>query len=490
MPLVTGIRHRAFALGVAGVIEYGLQALLPVILVRHLDAAAFGDYRLVWLVGTTGLALFTLAIPQSLFYFLPRADSSGRRRVIGNSFYFLAFSGLLAGATLVAFGPLLPSAVAGLDRYSGVAPIFLGLWVLGSLLDVLPTADGRAEWQARSTIALAMFRTIVLAAAAVMTRDGSAVLWFMCVFAFTKVCTVLLYANGVSNDKGILFDKRQLILQIKYAFPFALAGGLFALRTQADQWVVAASFPPTAFALISLATVVLGISTLIRQPVTRAILPKFSALVGAGDLEQARLLLAKGYPAVAFVLMPAMGLVFVAAKELVEIIYTRNYVEAAPIMQIYLVGQMANTFEAGYLLIAINRGKLAASIHGVCLILAVILSLIGIKMFGLNGAAAGSVICVFIAELWALFAVAHALEARPVDIVRFSITARIVLVTVLAVVATLFVRHALEFKIDLGWMLAVESLAYFLCLAVFMWIFGLYQHGLNTVTTFFKRREA
>jgi O-antigen/teichoic acid export membrane protein len=221
--------------------------------------------------------------------------------------------------------------------------------------------------------------------------------------------------------------------------------------------------------------------------VTRAILPKFSALVGAGDLEQARLLLAKGYPAVALVLMPAMGLVFVAAKELVEIIYTRNYVEAAPIMQIYLVGQMAGTFEAGYLLIAIKRGKLAASIHGVCLILSVILCLIGIKMFGLNGAAAGSVICVFIAELWALFAVAHALKARPVDIVRFSITARIVLVTVLAVVATLFVRHALEFKIDLGWMLAVESLAYFLCLAVFMWIFGLYQHGLNTVTTFFKR---
>jgi hypothetical protein len=54
-------------------------------------------------------------------------------------------------------------------------------------------------------------------------------------------------------------------------------------------------------------------------------------------------------------------------------------------------------------------------------------------------------------------------------------------------VAALFGRHALEFKIGSGWMLAVESLAYFLCLAICMRIFGLYQYGLNTVTNFFER---
>ena len=36
-----------------------------------------------------------------------------------------------------------------------------------------------------------------------------------------------------------------------------IANGFFLLKLQADQWVVASSFPPAVFALISIAAVVL-----------------------------------------------------------------------------------------------------------------------------------------------------------------------------------------------------------------------------------------
>ena len=40
---------RAMSLGVANALDYALQFLLPVVLVRYLSPAAFGSYRLLWL---------------------------------------------------------------------------------------------------------------------------------------------------------------------------------------------------------------------------------------------------------------------------------------------------------------------------------------------------------------------------------------------------------------------------------------------------------
>jgi O-antigen/teichoic acid export membrane protein len=65
--MTSGIRRKAGFLAAAGLLEYAAQMALPVILVRHLTAQEFGDYRLIWLVATTGLILFPLFLPQSCF---------------------------------------------------------------------------------------------------------------------------------------------------------------------------------------------------------------------------------------------------------------------------------------------------------------------------------------------------------------------------------------------------------------------------------------
>ena len=53
-----------------------MQFLLPMVLVRCLDAATFGEYRLLWLAVGTVMALATLNMCGSLYYFLPRSDAA------------------------------------------------------------------------------------------------------------------------------------------------------------------------------------------------------------------------------------------------------------------------------------------------------------------------------------------------------------------------------------------------------------------------------
>src|SRR5258706_13804270 len=94
-PATRGLKQRALTLGAANGLDYALQFLLPVVLVRHLDATDFGQYRVVWLAAGTAMAVITQSMSGGLYYFLPQAARAAKRPYINMPFLFFAFAGLL-----------------------------------------------------------------------------------------------------------------------------------------------------------------------------------------------------------------------------------------------------------------------------------------------------------------------------------------------------------------------------------------------------------
>jgi O-antigen/teichoic acid export membrane protein len=434
--MASRIRRKAGFLAAAALIEYALQMALPVILVRHLTKQDFGDYRLMWLIATTGLILFPLFLPESLFYFLPRAAPGTRPQLVGNTFVSLFALGGLSVLLLLVVMPVLPGSIAGLQRYSPLVQIFAGTWILASILDVLPNADGRAQWQACATVGFAILRAAALSASAVASGDVGWVLVAMCGAAMAKIGIALAYTLFAAQETGLGFDGQLARMQLHYSLPFAVAAGLFALRERADQWIVAANFSNTAFALISIASMVLLVGTLSRQPLNIALLPNISSLVGEGKLDDARALIQKGYLLLGLMLPPVFGLLFSTADELVEIIYTREYLGAVPLMRIYLLGQTATVFAAGHLLQVFRFGRQAAIVGAISLLLSIGLSIIGVQFFGLAGAVAGSTTSLVLWECWALNKVAKALGTRITQMIRLDVWK----VTVVVAVGVLLVH--------------------------------------------------
>jgi O-antigen/teichoic acid export membrane protein len=447
--MTSGIRRKAGFLAVAGLLEYALQMALPVILVRHLTKQEFGDYRLMWLVATTGLILFPLFLPQSLVYFLPRAAPGTRPKLVGNTFVSLFALGGLSFLLLLVLMPVLPGSVAGLQRYSPLVQIFAGTWILASILDVLPNADGRAEWQACATVCLATLRAAALSGAAVASGDVGWVLVAMCGVATVKVGIALAYALFAAQETGLGFDRQLARLQLNFSLPFAVAEGLFALRVQADQWVVAANFSNTAFALISIASMVLVLGTLTRQPLNVALLPKISSLVAEGKLDDARELIQKGYLLLGLMLPPVLGLLISTAGELVELIYTREYLGAVPLMRIYLLGQMATVFAAGHLLQVFGFGRKAAIVGAISLLLSIALSILGLQLFGLAGAVAGSTTSLVLWEFWAANKVAKALGTSITQMIRLDQIWKIIVVIAVGVLVVHILCSGLDTSVFL-----------------------------------------
>lgn len=395
-PVTPRLGHRALTLGAANAIEFAIQFLLPVVLVRCLDPNAFGEYRLLWLVAGTVLAVATLAMPHSLYYFLPRSDTAAKRLYINQTLGFLVLAGLVSAWAVSAWDPWLPEKLRGMAQHHAILPTFIVLWVIASLLDLLPAAEERVSWQAKATVSLALLRAVSLSAAAVLTRELGPVLLVLLGFVAFKVAVLLFYIARFHGLRGPVLRWPVFVDQLRYAAPLGGAGALYGLRTQADQWVVAALFPLGMFASFSIAGVLGSLMHLCRQSVNIAFLPTMSQRESSGDVAGMLALNSRGNIMVAALAFPLFAFVFVFAEELVTLVYTSAYLDAAGVMRVYIVGIVVLAVELSNITMLLRQSVFVMGVNVVALILAVALNWYAAIRIGLVGAAVGSVIVIYL----------------------------------------------------------------------------------------------
>jgi O-antigen/teichoic acid export membrane protein len=391
VPIVRRLVRRAFTLGAANAFDYAMQFLLPVVLARCLDAAAFGQYRLLWLAVGTVMAFAPAVMQGSLYYFLPRSDGATKRLYINQTLLFLAFAGVIAAWAVSAWNPWLPEKMRGLTQPEVVVPAFVLLWVVASLLDLLPTVEERVAWQTRVTIGLSTLRAIALSLAAALTGELTPVLFTLLAFVVFKVAVLLHYVAKHHGLRGPILRWSAFAGQVRLVAPFWVSNTLYGLRAQADQWIAAALFSLGMFAAFSIAAVLGPLVTLIRQSVNHAFLPSMSRLDAAGDLPSVIELNSRANLMVAALVYPLLAFVFVFAEEVVTIVYTGTYVDAASVMRVYIVGLAAQVIEHTSIMVLLRQGAFAIAANAAALTLAIALSWFSAHHIGLAGAAVGSV---------------------------------------------------------------------------------------------------
>ncbi len=402
-PAAPRLGHRALSLGAANAFDFAIQFLLPVVLTRCLDAAAFGEYRLLWLVAGTVVAVATLAMPASLYYYLPRSDVPAKRLYVNQTLIFLVLAGLVSAWAVSTWNPWLPAKLHDLARHEVVLPAFILLWIVASLLDVLPTAEERVKWQAKATVSLAVLRAVSLSLVAVVTHELGPVLLVLLAFVAFKVALLVGYVARFHGLRGPVLRWSALVDQLQYAAPLGAAGALYGLRTQADQWVVAALFPLGLFASFSIAAVLGPLMNLFRQSVSYAFLPTMSRREATGDTAGLLELNSRGNIMVGALVFPLFAFAFVFADELVTIVYTATYLDAAPVIRVYIVGIAALVVELSSLTMLLRQAVFVMALNAIALILAVALDWYAAVHIGLAGAAVGGVIVIYIdrmATLW------------------------------------------------------------------------------------------
>jgi O-antigen/teichoic acid export membrane protein len=427
--------HRALSLGAANAFDFALQFLLPVVLARSLDTATFGEYRLLWLVAGTMLAVATLAMPASLYYYLPRSDTGTKRLYVNQTLLFLVVAGLVSAWAVSAWNPWLPEKLRGLAGHEAILPAFILLWTIASLLDTLPTAEERVTWQAKVTVSLAALRAVLLSLTAILTRELGPVLLVLLALVLFKGALLLGYVARFHGLRGPVLRWREFADQLIYAAPLGAAGALYGLRVQADQWLVAALFPIGLFAAFSIAAVLGPVLNLCRQSVNFAFLPSMSRRQATGDVAGMLELNSRGNIMVGAIVFPLFAFVFVFADEAVTLVYTAAYLDAAPVMRVYIVGILALVIELSSPTMLLRQAPFVMAVNAVALVLAVGLNWAAAVTFGLAGAAAGSTLVIHLDRVVTLWRIS---KVTGVPIRRLQDWRTLALLALFAVVAGLF----------------------------------------------------
>jgi O-antigen/teichoic acid export membrane protein len=391
-----GLARRAFSLGAVKALDNALQFLLPVVLVRCLDGATFGEYRLLWLAVGTMMALATLGMPGALYYFLPRSAARERRLYIHQTLAFLAGTGVIAAFIVSPLNPWLPATLEPLEKYGALVPAFVLLWVVSVLLDFLPTIEERIPLQASATISVAVARALLVAGGAWFTHDMSVILWLLLATVLLKFGLLLGYIGRFHGWARPWFEPKLFGGQIRYTAPFGFAAACYVLRSQADQWVAAALFALHSFAAFSIAAILGQIVNLFRTSVGEAFMPSMSRMEAAGDARSMMEMNASANAMVGMLLLPMLGFFFAFAEDLVSLVYTAQYIDAAGVMRVYLIGMAALVVELSSVLQLLRQGPFSLVMNVIVLAVAIPLSWLGGTELGLTGAAAGSVTALYL----------------------------------------------------------------------------------------------
>jgi O-antigen/teichoic acid export membrane protein len=390
------LKRRAFSLGAARSFDYAMQFLLPIVLVRSLDATTFGEYRLLWLMIGTVSAVATLNMAGGLYYFLPRADARDKRLYVHQTLLFFAASGLVCAALVSPLNPLLPQAVEPLAKYGALVPAFVALWIAAMLLDVLPTVEEKIGWQVYALLGVGVLRVALLSAGAWLTGDLTVMLWLLLAIVLVKIALLLAYVRRRHGFGAPWFEPRVFGAQFRHVAPFGFSNSLYGLRAQADQWVAASAFALSSFAAFSIAAMLAPIVNVFRHSVVEAFLPSMSRMEAAGDVRGMLEMNRRANLMVGALLYPLLGFAFVFAEEIVTVIYTARYLEAAAVMRVYIAGMAVLVIEVGSVLLLLREGRYALAMSAGTLVFSVTVSWHGAQHYGLAGAAAGSVLALYL----------------------------------------------------------------------------------------------
>jgi len=320
----------------------GLLIVSSIIMTRYLAKDTYGTYLQAMLLVNTVVMLSFVGLPQSFYYFFQQIGN--KRRFIARNVLFGVAIGIVVALLMVIFKTALARMLGNvaLERYVLLLALIVLLQsplcfkeaifystdaliasslcsVTGAVIDYLPL-----YYAVISGWSLERLFLVFIASKAV----NLAVF-----FLLLKKFSLDQLPRGGSDDVGPSIG---ILDQVRYAIPIGGAGYLGVVGSQVDKYIVSNAFSPEQFAVYSRGAMEVPFISTITYMLNDITLPRYVAAYKNRDVPQLLGLMHTNIDKVAKINLAVFAFLFVQAPLLIEILYTRQYVEAAPIFRVYL----------------------------------------------------------------------------------------------------------------------------------------------------------
>jgi O-antigen/teichoic acid export membrane protein len=366
----SGFVRRAAWLTTANSIAFGLSFIAPLLLARMLSQTEFGVYKQVFQILTSTISALNLQVAATAYYFMPRAPEK-KLQVTVNVLAFYGALGAGAGAFFIVYPEwaLLVFESGELVAYMPLLGVTILLWLVSSNLEVIPLALGDVRASSILIVIAQLTKSALTISAALVFHSVRAMIWAAAIQGMLQILFMFAYIrrrfsqsfgrNSGQNSGRICgaFDWELFKAQLGNALPHGIGG--FAQTAQADMhnFVVSRYFTPAVFAVYSVGLFQLPLLGMLTTSFGGALTPEVSQLAAAGDRRAVIPIWLNAARKLALVVVPTFALMFVLRYEIITLLFTSAYREAAPLFGIFLFTALLPMTLTGSLIRAYDEFK-------------------------------------------------------------------------------------------------------------------------------------
>jgi O-antigen/teichoic acid export membrane protein len=383
------------------------SALAPLLVVRLIGKGDVGRLLSVTLVYETVAMLLSTGFPYTLLYQLSNREKPERAAIARRIAGIACGMGAAGGAVVVLVALVLRAHPFGYQPSATLqAQLGMLLVLAPSLIADLPfrlmpnllVAEGLARRQA----GLQVIRTILLTMATLvpLALDASVATVIVCY-------AIVRWAFGV----WVLLELRRLYgaeprvpvplstsAFWRFAIPIGMTEAIALMNQQLDRWLVLLALPATRFAEYQVGAWQVPVIGTIAYSVGAAYTPDLVRHFQAKDPYGALALWQKSIHKVSLVVLPITMALVVGAEELVTLLFTRDYVDAASVFRFYSVLTFLRVASYGNVIVAAGRPGLAVRAAGLGLFYNALLGVPLVLSLGFVGPAVAAA-CAFVLQV-------------------------------------------------------------------------------------------
>ena len=424
---------------------------IPLVLVRLLDVHEFGTYRTLFLIYGSFFVMAQMGMSESLYYFVPRKPESAGA-FVSNALVTLV--GL--GSAAIAVGVWLAPTVAGWtgnEMVGWTLPLlawFLGLMLLSAALEMVMVARKRYTLAATTYATSDVVRAAALILPVVWWRSIEALLVGAILFALVRLALLVGFLRREFSGR-LRLDRGLWRQQLLYALPFGSAVIIEITQVNLHQYAVLSWFDTATFAIYSVGCLQIPIVEWLSSSAGNVMMVQM-----AEQVEQGRVPLALWHHTVvrlALVFLPMMGLFFIAAPDLIVLMFTETYAAAVPVfmVSVLMIGLAVLPVDAVLRVYAQTRFIFGMNVFRLTFIAGSIAWFV--SWLGIVGAILVTVLATVISKTAATLRIKRLLEASSRDLLPWRALAGILLAAVVAAIVAKVVRGWIEVEPLIGLLL-------------------------------------
>ena len=171
-------------------------------------------------------------------------------------------------------------------------------------------------------------KTAVLLIAAVAVGTVRALIVAAIVHGVAQIVLMVVYLHRRFPSFWRAVDFGLLWQQATYALPVGASGLLLRVQNDVHHAFVSHAFGPAAYAIYAVGVFKLPLVGLLRESIGSVVLPRINELESRNERRQILALVAAAARKLALIYLPVYALLMVTGRDLIELLFTSQYVDA------------------------------------------------------------------------------------------------------------------------------------------------------------------